>query len=452
MFTPRDRESMIQVARTATYKTRGFSVWPYAYTVYPKHRDASFAVRVDDINPALTSALANVIFTKNPQNRFVSLGFYYALIEKITMHPGLGAQLWQNIIVVLKGSNAYAYLTRHMDMNIDHNNSDSFRFSDLDVAIYINPDIPSGMYDGIRAKLHVVVSQTISQYKRRLDDMFFNDGNDARSKGYQHFMDKEAIATFKRDYKNEIKTIPGAISPFEDRSACTRSSFIMKTSLGLSDSVVKIDVPHFESCENIPLKMSPFVCSVNDTIDFVRAVDESGNDLIGSFTLFRIKLASIQSMSRTNDDVHQNDVQSSPPSLSSDSESLTSVSSDNPSPPRSPPQALYRPPRPKTNHRRACESIFTAADFIDVTISSQNDAEQKAFWKSAKQCINIRDPFAFGWPSIRGSKTMHIVVPDIRMCMTELDKMLNLYSCPENKRSKRVQRLQWLGQYVDRLD
>lgn len=382
MITGQDRQTMITKAQNTTTKNRGVTSWPFMFSVFRKSSNMNKPLTPHKFG--LTSSLANVIYTKNPRNRYVSLGFYYSLLERISMHPVLQEHIGETIIVILKGSNAYAYLT-----NFDTR----FPFSDLDVAIYINPDMSVPKFDFLRKTLHKVVLQVISMYKQRLDDMFvFNKGRDRG-----HYMNQYEIDTFKMDFGVELKSkFTDVICPFDDTYASSRHSFIMTNSIARSDSIVKVEVPHFEGCETIPLRKSPFVCSVNETIDFSR--DGSGA-MKGSFTLYRIKLICLIGLD-SNSEKHRN-------------------------------------------------GSTASADFIDLTISAQDDAELLAYWKTRHCYVRIRDPFTNVWPWCFGVKTMFLDMPDIHACIMDLEKMLNVYECPEEKRLKRQDRLVSLQKFTE---
>lgn len=378
MFTPQDRQEMIEKAKTSG-KKRGVTSWPYMFSVFPKKTDRK-SDRPHNLDKSrLTLALANVIYTKNPRNRFVSLGFYYSLVERISMHPELGHHIWKNISVVMKGSNAYAYLTKF---------DPKFPLSDLDIAIYIDPNVPVDKFDSLRRALHIVVLQVMSSYKRRLDDMFMcTNTSIKKTRAHDHYMNQAEIDDFKRDLDIELKIIhENSKSPF-DLTSEKRNSFILTDSIN-TESTVKIELPHFEYCETIPLKRSPFVCSVNETINFKR---DTGGTLNGSFKLYRIKLVCM------------------------------------------------------------VDRKVSSADFIDLTISSQDDAELISFWDTERyKTIRVRDPYmnVWPWPHPCGMKTMFLTVPDIKSCMNDLYNMLHVYQCPEHKRSKRVKRLEDLQKFV----
>lgn len=380
MWTPDKRNNLITMAVSSS-EMKG-RVQPYGYKVYPK---LNTNVECDDTRQSVTQSLAATIYTKNTSYKYMSLGFYYTLVDKIGVSTSIGRHLWTDIIVIVKGSNAYSYLTQDFA---------NFPFSDLDVAIYINPNLQPTVYNDIKDKLHIIVLQTLSQYKRILDNMFFPTGDSLykTSKLFQNqrLFDDATVKSFKNDYKEALGE--GITSPFEgddERNKCSKNSFVMKDSLTHEDSIVKIQLPHFEMCEKIPLRRSPFFCSYNETINFKR----DGLVMVGSFVLYRMKL--------NNYSVDQ----------------------------------------------------FVAADFIDVTISAQDDADQAKFWDDSR-CLNVFDKDACMWdaPGVytqgRPRQTPHfVVIPDVSTCLKDISNMLDVYTCPEGKREKRIRKQAILSEF-----
>ena len=325
----------------------------------------------------VTEALAKTIYTKKPAYRRLALGFYYTLSQKLSTNVNTGPYMGADIILMMKGGNAYAFVT-------EEKFPEDFQFSDLDVNVNINPHLPKDVFNYLERSVRIVVLQTISQYKRVLDHMLFlNRPID------DIILDEQSIAEFKKDYNDALKDIVlpnGAelMSPFESdvvRNYCSRNSFLITNSAVKEDGVMKIELPHFERCERIPLRKTPVFCSYNQTIDFVR--DATQDECQGHFDLYRI---------RFNNRYIERD----------------------------PDGCIIKEER-------------VAADFIDVSIASQNDAELLDFWKHGK-CLYINEKHSNIW----------IMVPDIMTCILDLYKMLNVYECPDGKRQKREQKYQRL--------
>lgn len=378
-WTPEDRNALIDLAIN-TKESRG-QKGPYHYSVLPKLNGNE---QEDIRRNMLTEALADSIYKTTPELRNVSLSFYKLLMQKLSSNSYTGPYLNGDIIVVIKGSNAYAFVT-------EEKYSDEFPFSDLDVMIYINPYLDDAMFNQLKQAVRVAVLQTISQYKRLLDHMLFlNKPIDGI------FLDEKTITSFKEVYTKTLDSIDlpdGAkfVSPFvtdEIRNYCSRNSFLIKKSITQENSVVKIEVPHFDRCERIPLRRTPLFCSYNDTIDFSRGNNEATP---GHFDLYRIRFNNkyIETDIETGEITHEERV---------------------------------------------------PADFIDITIASKDDAELIEFWNKGR-CVCLYDKYSNLW----------MAMPDIHSCIADLYKMLHVYECPESKRGKRTQKLNKLIEIVNNM-
>lgn len=367
-WTPETRNAFIHDAIHSDKHTghRG----PYSFKTFPKVNGNE----AEDVRRSfVTEALAETIYKSNPAYRKLSLSFYETLFHKLSMHHLAGFHMGTNIMLLIKGSNAYAYVT-------GESMPEEFNFSDLDIIIYINPNLDNATFTELQQACNIVLLQTISQYKRTVDHMLFLN----RPIENQLF-DAATIDAFKKDFSNNLKniTLPdGAefISPFESdetRNYCSRNSFLLANSETKTDSVVKVEVPHFDRCERIPLRKSPLFSSHNKTIDFVR--DKATSQGQGHFELYRL---------RFNTKYIERDEQGN-----------------------------------------VVVEERVAADFIDVSIASKDDAELIDFWQRGR-CLNIFDRFSGVW----------ITTPDIHTCISDLHKMLFVYECPEGKKPKRTQK------------
>jgi hypothetical protein len=319
---------------------------------------------------SVTSKLMNVMFG-TPEYRILALKMYSDLRIKIANNPVTRVAL-DNIATVMKGGTAYTYVVRGCE--------DMFPFSDLDIVIYINPNMPPKRYEVLKNALNTIVLQTMSQYKRTLDHMLFL-GKPIDST----FMDNAVIRHFKEDFENALGDLDCEegifVSPFVDtatRNGVSRNSFIIADSLVKDDSVVRVEVPHFEMCEHIPLRKTPIFCSHNRSINFKRV--PGSDDVIGCFDLYRMRF---NTMFLKND-------------------------------------------RDTTKR----EYNVVTADFIDISILDQSDAENADFWRHGAMA-HVFDRFAGVW----------IDIPDVDSMIYDLHKMLNVYECPESKREKRHARL-----------
>lgn len=371
-WTSEDRNDFIKHAINSDAQ-KGYKNY-YQFSTFPKVNGNE----IEDYKKSLiTKALAKTIYKTNPIYRTISLEFYNMLVHKIAINPYIGSHLGTNIIVLCKGSNAYAYVTGEKF-------EEDFPFSDLDIVVYINPNLPDKFFQELETNVKIIVLQTLSQYKRLLDHMFFINNN----KAVDSLFDNATIASFKADYNKILSEIvlpdnAYLVSPFESdevRNFCSRNSCILTNSNVKENTVVRVEVPHYERCERIPLRKSPMFCSYNETIDFNR---DKENNLRGHFDLYRIRF--------NNKYIEKND-----------NGEILKVSS-------------------------------ITADFIDVSIASKNDAELIDFWNKGI-CLSIYDKYTNIW----------LTVPNINSCITDLYKMLTIYECPEGKKQKRMQKMQKL--------
>ena len=169
------------------------------------------------------------------------------------------------------------------------------------------------------------------------------------------FMSDELIESFKKEFADNLASISTPTAEFQSplsddmvRNYCSRNSFMIANSKVNEDSVVRIEVPHYDRCERIPLRRTPFFASHNQTIDFVR--DNSNS--VGSFDLDRLRL-NIKYVERDEEG------------------------------------AIIKEER-------------IPVDFIDVTIASKKDAELIDFWNNGC-CLYVLDKNVNSWlliPSI----------------------------------------------------
>lgn len=351
----------------------------YNYHVIPKNEH----VEDDTRRSLMTHTLASLMYTKNPRYRCLSLGFYDILLSKMVAHPVISQYVWKDVVVILKGSNAYALLVP--------TRPDVFSFSDLDIMVYINPYMSDDQFDFIAKNMRIIVLQTISQFKKTLDHMFFLDNPDPNIKCM--WMDEQTIEAFKKDHIECMREI-GAVSVFESkniRNLCSRNSFMLVNSEVYDDKVVKIDVPHYDKCDRIPLRRTPIFTSYNNTIQY----NTDGHQR--NIELYRIKCNNL--VINPVDKVRVNFAYD-------DEENVKLI----------------------IEQQVSEERI--AADFIDITIASKADCELVDFWDHG-HFVSIYDNNTGVW----------LAVPDIKSCVDDLYKMLYMYECPESKREKRQHKL-----------
>ena len=394
IWSASDRDAFVMRARTVdddlNFKGCEDS---YRYSVLPKRSGCGDAE--DDRKAKVTKALMSVIF-KTPEYRVIALKIYDILLQKIVSHPLTCRMFQKDILVVLKGGTSYTYI-----VSAEH--ADVFPFSDLDIVVMINPYMPARLFAEVKSVMSTLILQTISQYKRMLDHMLFLNKpiNDS-------VLRPETIEAFKEDLTHAFDAIEddqGVIqSPFVDtttRNRVSKNSFVLCDSLVREDKIVRVEVPHFELCERIPLRRTPIFCSYNSSIHFNR-VSEGNGEKVGSFDLFRVRF---NAMLRRNEEE----------GVPSDTDSSSSA-------------------------QKFREYECITADFIDISVPNKNDAELIDFWEHG-QVASVYDPSVRLW----------VTIPDLRSMLYDLDKMLNVYECPESKRARRQARHDVLSMYAKQL-
>jgi hypothetical protein len=378
------RNNFIEEARTGDNDkgNKGY----YWFNVMPKIN------KPDEENPKRTEAtraLMNTIF-QNPKYRVIALRIYEILVHRMLANPFIRLHYQTNLVVMLKGGTAYTYMVGYSD--------ETFPYSDLDLVICINPFLEEALFKQIKDSVNIIVLQTISQYKRSIDYMFFSGARDHMTpeQHQRHSNDMmlppHLLEEFKEDYIRALSAIKidgvegSFYAPFESteiRNAASKHSFIITPSVAQTDAVVRVEVPHYEMCERIPLRRTPMVTSHNRTIDFNRS-SKDGEMLKGCFDLYRLRLNN-----------------------------------------------LFVPDEQKDENRVHRESVM--ADFIDISIPSQNDIELIEFWQKGRT-VMVKDICMDLW----------IVIPHIHVMVDELYKMMSVYECPEAKREKRQKRYEAL--------
>lgn len=388
-FTPEQRESLIKTA-VHSKSHRGY-MGPYNYRIIPNINGMSSDIE-DPRKTHATQSLSSVIYDSHPMYNVVSLGVYDCLIQRINNDQMLRYANNRDFVVMIKGGNAYPLLVpNHPDLP----------FSDLDICIFINPSLPAHIFDEIHDKLRVAVCQAMSMHKKSLDNVFFSETPDPCIK-YKWFND-EQIDEFKRLHIVKASEV-NLISPFVDketRNFCSRNSFILANSAVYDDKVVRVEVPHFDKAERIPLRKSPVFCSYNQTINF-----ENG-DHKRSFELYRMRW-NYMSVEAASDRVNVE-------------------------------LAVQADDRVSLNILDVFRDDRVTADFIDITIPGRNDSELIDFWSNG-QFLGIFAPAINMW----------VNVPTITECIRDINKMLTIFECPEHKREKRVKKMQALREFYER--
>ncbi len=384
IWTSEDRNEFIEYALNMKDNDRGRR-GPYWFNTMSK---ISKPDNENENKAKVTNVLMNTIF-KKPEYRVIALRIYQILLEKIFSHAMIRDLYQRDIVILLKGGSSYTYLIG--------GNNDIFPYSDLDIVIYINPNLPKEEFENVKYLVNTLVLQTISQYKRTIDHMLFLNKPNS-----DQFLSEELVEKFKEDYEralNEIDDKRGVfVSAFESiasRNACSKYSFIIADSLVDEDKVVRVEIPHFENCERIPLRKTPLFCSHNRSISFNRTGDDK-MEIKGCFDLYRLRWNNLFVI---------------------DPELEETASETSP-----------------------CNSMSyesATADFIDISIPGYEDAELKDFWSHGR-FMNVFDSYANIWISI----------PDYVSVMNDLHKMLYVYECPEAKREKRQKKYDFLKTFI----
>lgn len=387
IWTPTMRNDFVRRAETSSVE-RGYS-GPYWFNVLPKN------IKPDEENDKkskVTKTLMKTIF-ENPEYRIFVLKIYDILVNKLVMNPFTRVHFQKNIVVQLKGGTSYTYAV---------GDSEEFPFSDLDIVIYINPYLPSDLFNVLKETVGTIVLQTMSQYKRSIDFMFFNSRERIPPQqleemiAREQFVSNDLIQAFKEDLNDalaEMSDEEGAfVSPFENREfrdLASKYSYIITNSDSFENSVVRVELPHFEGCERIPLRKTPLFCSYNKSIRFNRAANPEEKKLVGAFDLYRLRF-----------------------------------------------NTLYVPKKANENSSKFHKENVTA-DFIDISIPHQDDEELLDFWMHGQTGM-VKDDATNIW----------IVIPDIATMVNDLYKMLYVYECPESKYEKRLKKYEILSKML----
>lgn len=354
----------------------------------------------------VTSCLARTLYGNHPLIKRLSLCFYKSLMLRMEQNSFLTLMYRRkSFVVMIKGSNAYKMLLRHVPHDID--------YSDLDIIMFINPHLEDELFEQIRSSLVILVSQVMSRYKKDLDATLFT----ADEMMEESILKKSFVNDFKKCYKIFVKeyneTGYKIITPFESkkvRNFCSKRSFIITHSTSQEDHVVRVEIPHMNKCEFIPLKKTPLVFSYNKTIEFKRDIE---GKYIAKFDLLRLRLNNMlvpeeETLEQLDDDT---DTVSINGSVIEDVEDV-----------------YY--------DYKKCRVV--PADFIDVSIPYKNDAELLDFWNSGgyKRCYEIYDRFV----------GTNLMIPNVNECIRDLSNILHVYTNSHMKTEKRQKRLDMFKQ------
>jgi len=352
----------------------------------------------------VTSCLARTLYGNHPLIKRLSLCFYKSLMLKMEQNSFLTLMYRRkNFVVMIKGSNAYKILLRHVPHDIE--------YSDLDIIMFINPHLEDDLFEQIRSSLVILVSQVMSRYKKDLDTTLFT----SEEMMEESILKKNFVNDFKEYYKELVKeyneTGYKILTPFESkkvRNFCSKRSFIITNSTQ-EDHVVRVEIPHMNKCEFIPLKKTPLVFSYNKTIEFKRDIE---GEYMAKFDLLRLRLNNM--IVPEEDTLEQDD-------------DIDTVSING---------SVYEDVEDIYYDFKKCRVV--PADFIDVSIPYKNDAELLDFWNSGgyKRCYEIYDRFI----------GTNLMIPNVNECIRDLSNMLHVYTNSHMKTEKRQKRLDMFKQ------
>lgn len=352
-WTPADRNAFIAEAVNERERSRG-AKGTYQFFVKPKLENG-----IDMEDPrrtAVTETLSETLYI--PKNKHIVLNLYYLICQKLMQHQYIGHEFNRNFVVMLKGSNSHIYLARMYDMP----EGGTFKNSDTDIIVVINPYLSKEAFFNIKYQVEMAIKQVLSQYKRSLDHALFLDTP------FDSMINHEVAQQFRQEFTENLKQIEvenaQLRSPFESnvfRNKCSRNSFLITPSQVQENSVVMIEVPHFDRCEKIPLRKTPLFCSFNESIKFKR----DGKDKIGHFNLYRLKMNVLCECYDAEGNVVREEK--------------------------------------------------VPADFVDVSVPDWDDAELQHFWSRGRS-LNVYDQDVNMWVAI---PDLYTVVQELHRILTE---------------------------------
>jgi len=364
---------------------------------------------VQEINPMrqhMTDCLGEAIYDlQHPECAQLGLAFYKALFNNFARFYGPG-----QVVVRLKGGNAAAFM-----MGVRYNNptmlkADGFTFGDLDIDVLINPTMSKPEFDRVSATVKTVIGQTLAVHKRKMDKAFFKPSSDAEA--YSFFATDELKWNFAERLCSKVATVAGAhCSMTSDvrRNQSSNVSYLITRSD--NDSVaepgtkrrLKIEQPHLDRAERVPLKFSPLYVTVNDTINCTRTdvVDGAEVETKVSFTLSRMKLSNLVVRPEATGRVRVY---------------LEVGGADD-----------------RISVQIVVPYEKVSADFIDVWVGNQDDGELIDFER--------RGGFRGELTHMAHVFNVPVIMPTLAELRREYSRLLHVYDCPESKRERRERKL-----------
>jgi hypothetical protein len=390
-WTPHDRDAFIEQARHSIVEFKRKDT--YTYKLLPK-TTAHDSNTVTEHANVIASTVSNVIHNSStPRLRRIAMNLYDMLLYKITNHGTTAPYAQGHIRVFVKGSTAYSLIDR----------TASHKPSDVDVAIYINPMLPPQLFDNIKNAVLTITLQSVSQFKRILDAMFFPAGTRRTQLQSSSFLSDTEIEEFKTrmsvDLTNASPPCATYVSPFQNthiRNYLSNHSFILIDSLAVPDKVVRVQIPHFEKCETIPLRRTPITVSHNRTLNFMRSASTATDAPDGSFDLVRLKM-----------------------------------------------NVLCEHVCDDTKRRK-----MVPANIVDISIPNAHDTELRQYW-AFERAAPVQDQCLWSYTDVDGLK---VYVPCAQYLLKELENMLYVYDTTSSdpKREKRQKAYDMLRNFCHR--
>jgi hypothetical protein len=344
----------------------------------------------------------------DPEYATLQFAYYDHLRQRIYEAPDLSPYL-DLIKVVIKGSKAYEFWTKIQEEESG---------KDMDICIMIDPSCVA--FDQVYYRVMTLVHQTLSQHKRSMDATFFPNASSPKFPSIFDCERKEALMRKLYAAIDGIEMEGGKYrSTFGEKGRevfdkVSRHSVLIAHSEATKGDIVIIDVPHYDKCETIPMRRTPFVLSCNETVRFNRSKDkdiyedkeqeqeqqqqqqqeqEQVSDVlpyVGAFTLCRMKM-----------------------------------------------NVLY-------TDINTAESSIVSIHIIDVSIPRRDDYELQEFWRASMEQVQIvHDEISY----VDGSIIIR-TFPTKEMMKAETERALAHYVIPEHKRQRWTERVEVLESFI----
>lgn len=325
----------------------------------------------------VTRVLAEVIHDKAKK---LALGAYAHIVQKLCNNPVIGNRIFRDVVVLLKGSNAHLYFNNRTP-------NDIFNVSDTDIVVCIANTLSPDTFNMVKYQVEISIRQALSQYKRAVDNLLFLGGNATDT---NQLLTPAEVAAFKEELTRRLADVRATdndgtplvgefISPFASTEARNKCS---RYSFMIKNSI---------ACEgkkvmiHVPHFDKCECIPAKKTPMFISIndtldFDRNKEGSKGKFTLHRMKM-----------------------------------------------NVLHKWYDEENGQFRE-EKI--PADFVDVSVPDRDDEELKHFWEHG-MCVSVHEP----------SMNMWLTIPDLPTCIAELRRILDTYDNCEQKRMKRMRKL-----------